>query len=199
MGFFYSVVNCSMSATFSRLIFMFAFFQLQACWAGSVYRTVGPDGKVIYTDILPTSGPVQTLAKIRSRASVPKDDPVKAALILYTKEIIVETAYQFCRDQVPDSAQAVKGAHDKWMEQHASLLIKKITVLHDRLTMNELRVIAAQAEQENEKNLRIMRVAPAAERSKWCYNAPKTFASPEFNLAGKPVLVETIMNYRIKQ
>jgi hypothetical protein len=188
-----------MSATFSRLIFMLAFFQLQACWAGSVYKTVGTDGKVIYTDTPPTSGPVQTLVNIRSRAPVPEDHPVKTALMLYTKEIIVETAYRFCRDQVPDSTQAVKGAHDRWMEQHASLLSKKIPVLHDKLTVDELRVIAAQTEQENEKNLRIMRDAPAAERSKWCYNAPKTFASPEFNLAGNPVLVETIMNYKVKR
>jgi hypothetical protein len=71
--------------------------------------------------------------------------------------------------------------------------------LHDRLSVDELRKIAAQTEYENEKNLGIMKEAPATERAKWCYNAPKTFASPEFDLAGNRILVDTIMNYKVKR
>lgn len=183
----------------TRLIALFAFFFLLPCWADPLYKIVDPDGKVTYTDKPPTSGTAQTLANVSGKAADPEESPVKAALMLYTKQIIVETSYRFCRDQVPESAPEVKVARDRWMENHASLLAKKIPVLHDRLTMNELRKIAAQSEQENERILRVMRKAPLSERTQWCNNAARTFASPEFNLAGNSALVAAIMNYKVRQ
>ena len=44
-----------------------------------------------------------------------------------------------------------------------------------------------------------MKQAPLAEQTTWCTDAPKKFASPEFDLAGKPDFVDAIMNYEVRR
>ncbi len=165
--------------------------------SGAVYKSIGPDGKVTYSDTPPASGSVDVSKEIRKRDPALKLDPVKAAMAIYAKEVIVETAYRFCREQVPQSETRVRIARQAWMDRHAQLRAKKIVVLHDKFSTNELRALAVKAEAENERLLSTLRQAPLEERTKWCANAPKTFTTPEFDLAANQDLVDTIMNYKV--
>ncbi|HZF14633.1 MAG TPA: DUF4124 domain-containing protein [Steroidobacteraceae bacterium] len=172
---------------------------LAPCSAGPVYKSVGPDGKVTYSDTPPASDSEDVSKDLRAKDASLRVDPAKAAMQVYVKEVIVETAYRFCRDEVPESAGPVREARDRWMQRHAQLRARKILVLKDRMTTDELRQLARQAQEQNEGILRTMKQAPLAERTKWCTAAPKTFAAPEFDLAGKPELVDAIMNYHVRQ
>lgn len=167
--------------------------------AASVYKRTGPDRKVTYADTPPADGAAEVKEGIRGKALTVDDDPVAAALAVYANEIVVETSYRLCREIVPDSTAAVKSARDNWMERHADLRSKKIEVLHDRLSTDELRTIADRTERENESILQAIRAAPAAEQAKWCQEAPKKFAAPEMNLAARPTLVRTILDYKKKR
>ena len=119
----------------------FALCALAPCWAGSVYKSVGPDGKVIYSDTPPVLGSVDVSKDLRARDPGLKVDPVKVAMNVYIKEVIVETAYRFCKEQVPQSEASVRAARDRWMQRHAQLRAKKIQMLQDRLSSEELRRI----------------------------------------------------------
>ena len=172
---------------------------LVPCWAGTVYKSVGPDGKVTYSDTPPAPNSAEVSKDLRDKTGGRKLDPVQAAMAVYAKEIIVETAYRFCRDQVPKSESSVGAARNEWMDRHAPLRAKKNVVLHDKLSTGELIDIAHKAEAENEGILRTLKQAPLEERTKWCTNAPKTFTAPEFDLASNQDLVDTIMKYKVER
>jgi len=87
--------------------------------AGEVYRNVGPDGKVTYSDQPPTTNSSEISKDIRQRDPALRVDPVRAAINVYTKEIIVHTASNFCAKEVPQSASRVAAASDEWMRRHA--------------------------------------------------------------------------------
>lgn len=183
-----------------RILLLASLALSQACWAaGQVYKSVGPNGVVTYSDTPPASGPAQVMDKIRARSPVPENDPVTASIMVYSIEIIVETSYRFCRDSIPESAQLVLAARDKWMERHASLRARKIEVLKDRLSNAELHKLSNQFERDNEDILDKIRRAPRATQSEMCNAAPRTFAAPKFDLAANLTLVDTIMNYRPKR
>lgn len=166
--------------------------------AGQVYRSVGPDGKVTYSDKPPTTDSTDVSKELQQRDPGMRADPVKAALNVYAKEVVVETAYRFCVQQAPQTASVVAAARNDWMQRHAALRAKKVAVLHDRFSQSELVDLATKMGQETGRILQVIQGAPLQERSKWCTNAPKTFAAPEFDLASKPELVGALMNYHHK-
>lgn len=179
----------------SRIFIAAAFVALPAL-AAPVYKHIGPDGTVSYSDV-PATGAATVQGDARSKPPGFEDNPVTAAIMVSTHGIIVESIYRFCRDAVPDTALSVKAARDRWVEQHTSLHAKAKTILRDKLTMAELRNIAAQTEQDNEKVLGQLRQAPYAEKKRICEDAPAKFTAAEMNVAGHPALVRTIMDFKL--
>ena len=179
------------------LPFIAAFFVYQSISAAPVYKHVDAGGTITYTDT-PPAGISVVKSNIRAKTPGLEDVPVSAAAMIYATEVLVETSYRFCRDEIPSSASAVKAARDKWMDQHASLRAKKIEVAHDLLTMDELMDLAAQMKRDNEKVLAVLKAAPFQQRVKMCTDAPTKFLSPEMNLMAHPTLVKTIMDYQVK-
>ena len=58
---------------------------------GQVYKSVGPDGKVTYSDGPPASAAkVEQKSDIRARPLRPEDDPLTAAMQVYVKVTLVE-------------------------------------------------------------------------------------------------------------
>lgn len=187
------------------------------CCAGPVYKVIGADGSVSYTDQAP---PSKTASKVlpgvgnKPKASEPASkgdlnrDPVLASLQLYYKQIIVESASHLCtnlaaeRPDLPGTKEAskdVSAARSNWYNRHAILLEKKNKILHDKLSNSELNKAADDAKNENEPIREKLEKEPASERLKWCKNMPSTLKSPEFDLMSNSVLFNTIISYKIKE
>jgi hypothetical protein len=91
-----------------RLLGLSAFFLASVCYAAPVYKVVGPDGQISYTDQPPPSSSARAVSMIRSgtpnndHAAKPAEkvsidrDPVLASLQVYYKQIIVESAKSIC-------------------------------------------------------------------------------------------------------
>jgi hypothetical protein len=203
-----------------RFLGLSALFLASVCYAAPVYKVVGPDGQISYTDQPPPSSSARAVSTIRSgtpnnddaakpagKVSVDRD-PVFASLQVYFKQIIVESAKSICINLAAEYppvqgakealADAMK-AREKWWNRHIKLIEKKNVVLHDMLTREELLKVAKDAERENEPIVRKLQQAPAAERLSWCQNMPTTIAALEFDLARNTVLGETIMGYKPKR
>lgn len=167
---------------------------------GQVYKHIGPDGKVQYSDRPPTAGSGSTVVQpeIRSRPARPEDDPVTAAMNVYANETAVETFYRFCREVAPESEPALRDARDRWNARHATLSRKKITVMHDHFSVDQLRKIAAEMEATHLEILDKVRRAPLTERSAWCKAAPTRYEAPELNPSRNPALVKTLVSYQPK-
>lgn len=131
--------------------------------------------------------------------------PVEAALQVYTKQLIVHSAKELCRQLggmypnlpgVAATAAAAGQAGTQWQQRHAALAQRQIVVLQDQFTRAELLKLADDARIENNAYVsRLSRQAPA-EQLTWCAQFPKTLASLEFDLAGNPVLVRQLMDYQ---
>jgi hypothetical protein len=177
-----------------------ALFVLPLLGAAQVYKSVGPDGKVTYSDSPPEdAAKVESRPGIRARPRRPEEDPVQAALMVYASQVTVETFFKFCLKEVPESGSKVREARDKWHAQHAQLGERKLAILHDRFSVSELLLMARATEQENERVLGIVKRAPQSEKQKWCADAPAKFTSPTLCPAYNPTLVRTIMDYKPKK
>lgn len=181
------------------LLAMSTIFVALSALAAPVYKHVGPDGKVAYSDMPAPTGLTTVKGGIRSKPAGFEDDPVSAATVVATNEIVVDSVYAFCRDEMPDSAPTIMAARGSWKEQHATLIEKSRAILAEKLTIDERRSIAAMLKQENEKIAGQLRQAPYAERKKMCEGAPARFTTPEMNLAGHPALVRTIMDHTVRR
>lgn len=175
------------------LVALFAFAQVNA----QVYKHVGPDGKVYYSDKpAPTAAPVELKPDIRSRAPRAEEDPVYAAMNVYANETMVETFCRFCRETVPESEPAVRDARDRWNARHRRLTTAKLVVLHDQLSVDQLRKIAAETEATHREILQKVRTASPAEHAAWCKAAPARFEAQEVNPVRNPTLVRTLDQYK---
>jgi hypothetical protein len=175
------------------LVGFFAVGQVSA----QVYKHVGPDGKVYYSDKpSTTTAPVELKPDIRSRAPRADEDPVYAAMNVYANETMVETFYRFCRETVPESEPAVRDARDRWNARHRRLTTAKLVVLHDQMSVDQLRKIAAETEATHREILQKVRTASAAEHAAWCKAAPARFEAQEVNPVRNPTLVRTLDQYK---
>ncbi len=167
---------------------------------GQVYKQVGPDGKVFYTDKPPhtAAGSSEVKSDIRSRAARPEDDPIYAAMNVYGNETMVETFYRFCRDTVPESEPALREARDRWNARHQALSSRKLVVLHDQLSVEELRKIAEETEAAHMEILQKVRLASPREQASWCKAGPARLEAQEVNPVRNPTLVKTLESYKPK-
>ena len=165
--------------------------------SSQVYRSVGPDGKVTYSDSPPAAAAkVDQKPDIRARPPRPEDDPVTAAMQVYVKITLVEEFYRFCRDEVPSSAADVLRARNLWNDQNAGLAAAVKVIVNDRYTTRELLKIAGDTERENLGIVAEIRKASAKEKSLWCSQAPAKMASMEMNPSRNPTLTKTLLNYK---
>lgn len=164
--------------------------------AATVYKHVGPDGRISYFDVPAPTGSNAIKGAERSTPSGPPADSVAAATAVATTAVVVDSIFAFCRVEVPESAPGILAATERWKAQHASLRAKSDSILAERLTPQERQRIDAMLRQENEKITGQLRQASPLERKRMCEGAPGRLATPEMHLAGQPSLVRAIMDYR---
>ncbi len=117
---------------------------------------------------------------------------------VYGIETMVETFYRFCRKAAPESEAAVREARDRWNARNLSLAAKKIVVMQDRFSRQELLKIAGETESTHEKMLRKVRSATPAEQATWCKDASARYAAYEMNPIRNPTIVKTLESYKPK-
>jgi hypothetical protein len=155
-----------------------------------IYKIVGPDGKVTYTDRQPESV---------ARAAAANADPKPAGQLAaaYTKQIIVESAARFCLREVPSTAVAITAAREIWRDRNGAINEKRNRIMLATMSSEERNKLAGSLQRENDAYLNKMRAAPLAEKTKWCENAPETFKSEELDISRNAALVKTIMDFQV--
>lgn len=181
------------------LLAISAFWVVQSAMAAPVYKHVGPDGGVTYSDVPAPTGSTTIKGNVQSKPAGFEDDPVSAATVVVTNEIVVDSVYGFCRIELPNLAPGIMAARARWKTQHATLIEKSKAILVDKLTVNERQSIAVMLKQENEKIAGQLRQVPYAERKRMCEGAPARFTAQEMNPSARPALVKTIMDYKIRR
>lgn len=172
----------------------------QLCLAAPLYKVVGPDGKVSFTDQPPVSASAQVQAvkaPVNQAKVVDIDgDPLAASAAVYAKQTIVESGTRFCMLYAPSTAHNAVVARDAWRARNSAVTDKKNKVLASLMSPAERAKFGEQSERQNEDILEKMRAAPQAEKLKWCQNVPASFASPELDVSRNAILVRTIMQFK---
>lgn len=184
----------------------------QLCAAGELYRVVGPDGKVSYTD-RPQS--TEGLTAIRGSgmksavsglsggsgalgASGPAREPALAAVRFVVSQMLVESLTGFCASYVPDSAPAVRAAGQAHAQRNDNLASKSSRILRDLLTTDELVIISRKMEEENKAYYaKAARANPSMKRV-WCAELPRQLTGREMDPSSDPTMVRAVLDYKFR-
>lgn len=162
-----------------------------------VYKYVGPEGKVEYGDRPGgTASGIDELPDVVPLVDGREGEPLHAAMTVYVSETMVEFVYRFCRDRIPQMQSTVHDARNQWNALNAALRKKKIKVLHDHYSPDQLRKVAAETEAQQQALLRKVAAAPTADQERWCAEAPARFQSAPMSPRLKPAIVRAIDIYK---
>ena len=187
-----------------HLIPLSLLFAAQLCAAGELYRVVGPDGKVSYTD-RPRS--TEGLKTVKGSAAAPAEahategqtiGPAKAAAKVLSYQMIVDARTLSCNRQGPPVSKFVANARNEWLQRNDVLLAKAGRVLRDAVSANEHGMIMRAMEQANHNLVDKANSAPPEVKRTWCEVAPHKFRSLEMDPSLDAALVRTVEQYKLK-
>lgn len=178
--------------------------------SAEVYKTRGPDGKVIYSNLLPTGKKAHTtvLAPINGvRAAPPAQDNagtetlapdvVRALANVMGMSHLVSSARDFCVATLPASYQRYSSAMLGWQQRNAAVVAKKDRVL----SMSDRNLIGAALNADmlrmTDGMLLSVKQGSTAEKIKWCDKTIEDVDRGMLDLAGR-ASIAPLMNYRIK-
>ncbi len=175
----------------------------QPCAAGELYRVVGPDGKVSYTDRPPST---EGLKAVKGSAAAPAstgstDDnmgPAKAAAKVLSFQMIVDTTALSCGRQAPSSSKFIASARNEWLQRNDALVAKAGRVLRDAVSADEHGKIMRAMRQANQDLADKANSAPPEVRKSWCDQAPFKFRSDEMDPSRDAALVRTVEQYKLR-
>lgn len=181
------------------------------CEAQTIYKIIGQDGRVTYTDRPPPAASSQVAALPGTQAAGERNPRtsefwqlVEAAEKVYLKQHIVHVGQAFCTrfaEQAPQASGAAKAAEDAayaarvWQFRHSILMADKVRIFHHLLTLAENEKHGADTRGQIDAFADSLERGSARERLARCRQMPAMFASPGFDLAGDPVLVAKITGF----
>jgi hypothetical protein len=162
-----------------------------------IYKYIDPEGAVAYADRPGGGGRgIEDLPDVVPLVEGEEGEPLHAAMTVYVSETMVEFSYRFCRDRVPQMQGTVHDARNQWNTLNVAIRKKKIKVLHDHYSPDQLRKMASETEGQQMALLRKVGAASRADQERWCEEAPARFQSASMSPVLKPALVRAIDIYK---
>lgn len=186
-------------------------------WAQRVYKSVGPDGKVTFTDKPPAgqeppaapaaaapaapaaqSSPGAAPAPAGSAAAAQMDPALeKATLVLAGFESIVNEYADLCVKTLPTSFRKYQGAADDWRQRHATLLARQNAVMRDHFSPAQRASVRSALQAKTRGMMAQVQAANAAQRIKWCDDNTLEVTGGKVDLAAN--YAATLMAYQGKR
>jgi hypothetical protein len=160
------------------------------------YKCVQADGKIAFQDT-PCAANATTKI-IPTQESKDHSDPIKAAAMIEAMAETISRMEQWCQTNYSPAHTSIVEARAKWLERHEKLLTKAKQILAEKLNEDERRTLAQVSVSENDRVIASLEKAGGAKFKEWCTGIPPKTVSPEMNLNGKLVLVNTIKNYKLE-
>lgn len=194
--------------------------------AQGVYKSVGPDGKVVYTDQPPgsaqrhysapppppprgaasksaqdrTSGPRSK----RATAGEPSPSGETGADADLEKAIIGALGYEdmvarteaLCVRTLPTSSGRYMDAAEGWKRRNGNFVSQARRALAADFEPTVRQLIESGVRSRNERTLSVVNEASATSRIRWCDRSAEEIAGGAMDIGGKPVLARPLLNYR---
>lgn len=177
---------------------------LGAC--AQMYRSVGPDGRVTFSDTPPTQDNARQTQQLGKAAptrlssgeldTFMRNATLGAAIKLTVLAGVVDRMTQICSSQDSAVADPVRQARLRWQENHAPLLGVKDRILTDLLPPERRDVInGPQAQAELDRVAGPLAAANPEEKTAFCRRMPQQIASSGMNLYNSPEVVKLFTTY----
>lgn len=189
-------------------------------WAQRVYKSVGPDGKVTFTDRPPAgqepaaaqgaaapaapaapsapSAPGAVAAPAAAPAAAQLEPALeKAILVLAGFESIVNEYADLCVKTLPTSFKKYQGAADDWRQRHVTLLARQNAVMRDHLSPAQRASMRSAVQFKTRGMMAPVHAANTAQRIKWCDDNTLEVSGGKVDLAGNHVAA--LMAYQGKR
>ncbi len=160
------------------------------------YKCVQADGKIAFQDT-PCAASATTKI-IPTQESKDHSDPIKAATMIEAMAETLLRMEQWCQSNYNPAHTSIIEARTKWLERHEKLIIKAKQILAEKFNDEERRALAQASVTENDRIIASLEEAGGTKFKEWCTGIPPKTVSPEMNLNGKLVLVNTIKNYKLE-
>lgn len=184
-----------------------ALLALAPMWASAqMYRSVGPDGRVSFSDTPPPQDSARQTQQL-GKAAPPRPSSgeldtfmrnatLGAAIKLTVLAGVVDRMTQICSTQDSAVAQPVRQARQRWQENHAPLLNVKDRILTDLLPPERRDVVSGpQTQAEFDRIAGPLAVANPEEKIAFCRRLPQQIASSGMNLYNSPEVVKLFTTY----
>lgn len=185
----------------TRLLALSLLLAAQTCAAGELYRIVGPDGKVSYSDrpqVTPGATASVKAVKVPGMSSKPSVDYTAAEAVsrVLAMEGVVQHLTRFCGKHVSKSSPAVREARDAWLVRNASLSQQGNKVGRDLMTAGQLQQLAYAIDDESKRIEGMANQATLAMKTTWCADAPANFTAREMDPSRDLALARVLMGYK---
>jgi hypothetical protein len=197
-----------------------------AVWAqGHVYKQVGPDGRVTFTDKPPPEEPAAAAraspapatpsapaaasaphSKATAKKAASEPAPVRAVLdpavdkglsVLMGYQSLVSEYLDLCLTTLPTSFKRYDSAAQTWKTRHAAVLARYPVVLQDNYTAAEQVVIRREIQEKTRAMMAPIAAADMGRRIKWCDDNAMQLQTGKMDLPRSHV--DALMNYKPKR
>lgn len=193
-----------------------------AVHAQTIYKTIGPDGKPVYSD-KPPANPATKYSVIGPPPAPPAqpepaeagqakpgqakpaqpstvDPDLKNAVIaVMAADDLVRRYGEVCSRAAPASAVHFKEAMGTWRKRNARIVAQQQRVLSEAFTPAERAAVEAVVKAKNQRVLDSFSRASEKEKPAWCNESLKEISNGSLDVYGKRDVSGPLAKYRKKQ
>jgi len=171
--------------------------------AQRIYKRIGPDGTVTFTDE-PPPGQARQSAPPRSPGKPPPMPPIapaleKSVLVLMGYESIVTEFQEACLATLSTSFEKYDGAAQRWRERHSEVLVHYLAVLKDFYTPAEQEGLRSGARNRTRDMMASFYSAPAAAKARWCDENADAIDAGSVDMVGKEQYTRPLLGYNARR
>lgn len=188
----------AMSCKFVILVIIGA--SLSSSSRAEMYKCTGEDGRIKYQD-QPCQANKEKQEKMTDIASGPigkfDGDPIRASGKIAGMTYAIETLIVFCGKYAPSTLIKAQQAFSDWRARNESLIEKSGQIVRAKISSEDRVIVAGMLKNQMMRMVEVVKRESPEYHRQWCGEMPVKLASPQYDLSKHPVLVKTIMNYRL--
>lgn len=174
--------------------------------SAEIYKSVGPDGKVIYTNVTPEKKAAAAIVQPAATRAQSRPADADAGGRILTPEVIsavsnvmgvaqlVSSSREFCVAAQPASHRRYMSAADGWGQRNSAVVAQKDRVLAHPVQHMVAEALNAETLRKTDSLMQPVKQSSNADRIQWCDKAFADVDRGVLDLVGRPSIAP-LMNF----
>jgi len=192
------------------LLALMAMIAASSAFAQAIYKTIGPDGKPVYSDKPPTN-PATKYSVIGAQpgqpaqpdqpgkpAAAPSSELEKALIEVMATDALVQQTEDLCSRAWPELSEKFSKSATNWKKRNARVITQQRRVLLEAFKPAEREAIEGKVKARTREALAASSQQGPYTKSTWCQESLAQINSGSMDVASKPAISSPLVNYRPK-